>query len=102
VTTYCVKLDVPRNHLIFFVAGLLRRHRKTIGTRGNTRKLTVYRQAVFILAWMRDGVDIERLGAGFGLSRSTAYEYHAGALAEIVKRGVDLVAVLERALSHSA
>lgn len=97
MTTYCVKLDVPRN-LIFFVAGLLRQHRKAVGTRRGTRKLTCYRQAVFTLAWMRDGVDIERLGAGFGLSRSTAYEYHAEALGEIAKRGTDLVATLERAL----
>jgi hypothetical protein len=39
VTTYCVKLDVPCN-LIFFVAGLLRRHRKARGeVRGGFRLL---------------------------------------------------------------
>ncbi|MEY9935316.1 hypothetical protein ABH926_009991 [Catenulispora sp. GP43] len=41
------------------------------------RKLTCYRQAVFILAWMWDGGDIERLGAGFGLARTTSYVRHA-------------------------
>lgn len=53
--TYCGKLDVPRN-LFFFGAGPPRQHRKAVATRRNTRKLTVYRQAVFLLAWMRDGV----------------------------------------------
>jgi hypothetical protein len=54
VTAYCASRDVPRA-MIWFVAGLLREHRRALGTRKNTRILTAFRQAVFILAWMRDG-----------------------------------------------
>ena len=47
--TYRVRLDVPRE-LILFVSRLLARHRKEIGTRKNTRCLGCYRQALFVLA----------------------------------------------------
>jgi hypothetical protein len=97
VTTYSVSLGVPRN-LIFFVAGLLRANRKKLGTRRGTRKLTCYRQAVFILAWMRDGGDIERLGAGFGLSRTTSYVRHAESLKVIAEQAPNLLEVLEQAV----
>lgn len=70
MTAYSASLGLPRA-MIWCVAGLLREHRRTLGTRKGTRILTSFRQAVFILAWMRDGGDIERLGAGFGLSRAT-------------------------------
>ena len=43
--TYRVRLDVPRE-LILFVSRLLARHRKEIGTRKNTRSLGSYRQAL--------------------------------------------------------
>jgi hypothetical protein len=33
-----------------------------------------------LTAWMRDGGDIERLGPGFGISRTTSYIRHAEAL----------------------
>ena len=36
---------------------------------------SVWKQAVFALAWFRDRPDIRRLGAGFGISRATAYRY---------------------------
>lgn len=74
--TYRVRLDVPRE-LILFVSRLLAAHRKEIGTRKNTRSLTCYRQALFVLASYRDDVDIPRLGAGFGLSQATSYRYVA-------------------------
>ena len=78
--TYRVRLDVPRE-LVLFVSRLLARHRKEIGTRKNSRSLGCYRQALFVLAWYRDKTDIPRLGAGFGLSQSTAYRY----LDEVIK-----------------
>ena len=65
---YCVMLDVPRD-LVFYVSRLLQQERVRRGTRRRTRLLTCYRQAVFVLAWFRDRPDVERLGAGFGLSR---------------------------------
>jgi len=66
-----VRLDVPGG-LILFVARLLARHRKEIGTRKGTRCLGCYRQALFVLAWYRDKTDIPRQGAGFGLSQATS------------------------------
>jgi hypothetical protein len=46
--------------LIRFVAGLLRKERKALGTRKNTRALTCWYQAVFAIAWFRDQPDIAR------------------------------------------
>ena len=66
--TYHVRLDVPRE-LILFVSRLLARHRKEIGTRKNSRSLGCYRQALFGLAWYRDKPDIPRLGRGSGCRR---------------------------------
>ena len=74
MVSYRVMLDVPRE-LIWFVSGLLASHRREIGTRKGTRRLGCYKQALFALAWFRDKGDIRRLGAGFGLSQSTAYRY---------------------------
>jgi hypothetical protein len=64
VVSYRVMLDVPRE-LVLFVSGLLAAHRREIGTRRGTRRLTCYKQALFGLAWFRDKGDIPRLGAGF-------------------------------------
>lgn len=97
MTTYCASLVVPRA-MIWFVAGLLGDHRRTVGTRKGTRILTCYRQAVFILAWMRDGGDIERLGAGFGMSRATAYRRHREALDVLAARAPSLDEVLGQAV----
>ena len=71
--TYRVRLDVPRE-LVLFVSRLLAR-RKEIGTRKNTRSLGCYRQALFVLAWYRDKADIPRLGVG------AAWRARASALA---------------------
>jgi len=97
--TYRVRLDVPRE-LILFVSRLLARHRKAIGTRRNTRSLGCYRQALFILAWYRDKTDIPRLGAGFGLSQATSYRYVAEGTAVIAARAPGLEEALERAVKE--
>jgi hypothetical protein len=97
VTAYCASLDVPRA-MIWFVAGLLRDRRHAVGTRKNTRILTCYRQGLFILAWLRDGGDIERLGAGFGMSRATAYRRHREALDVIAAKAPTLAEVLAQAI----
>ena len=93
---YFVMLDVPRD-LILYVAGLLRAERAARGTRKGTRALTCYRQAVFVLAWFRDHPDVERLGCGFGLSRSTAYRYRDEGIAVLQRQAPDLPEALERA-----
>jgi hypothetical protein len=74
VVSYRVMLDVP-GELVRFVSALLAAHRREIGTRKGTRRLTCHKQALFGLAWFRDKGDIPRLGAGFGLPQSTAYRY---------------------------
>ena len=97
--TYRVRLDVPRE-LVLFVARLLRGHRNEIGTRKSTRSLTVYRQALFFLAHYRDGVDIPRLGAGFGLSQATSYRYIAEGTKVVSAEAPGLEEALERAVKE--
>jgi DDE superfamily endonuclease len=97
--TYRVRLDVPRE-LILFVSRLLARHRKEIGTRKNTRSLGCYRQALFVLAWYRDKTDIPRLGAGFGLSQATSYRYVAEGTTVVSAEAPGLEEALERAVKE--
>jgi hypothetical protein len=99
VAFYRVRLDVPRE-LVLFVSGLLAGHRREIGTRKGTRKLGCYRQALFGLAWFRDKGDIPRLGAGFGLSQSTAYRYLDEVTGVLAARAPGLQEALERALEE--
>ena len=95
--TYRVRLDVPRE-LVLFVSRLLARHRKETGTRKNSRSLGCYRQALFVLAWYRDKPDIPRLGAGFGLSQATSYRYVAEGTTVIAAQAPGLEEALERAV----
>jgi DDE superfamily endonuclease len=99
VAFYRVRLDVPRE-LVLFVSGLLAARRRGIGTRKCTRKLGCYRQALFALAWFRDKGDIPRLGAGFGLAPSTAYRYLDEAIGVVAARAPGLQEALERALAE--
>jgi hypothetical protein len=92
-------LDVPRE-LILFVSGLLAAHRREIGTRKGTRRLTCYRQALFGLAWFRDKGDIPRLGRGFGLPQSTAYRYLDEVIEVLAARAPGLQEQLQRALAE--
>ena len=96
--TYPTMLDVPRE-LIVYVAGLLHMERRRRGTRRRTRLLTPFRQAVFLLAWFRDGGDIERLGAAFGLSRATAYRYRDEGMSVLSELAPDLVEVMTDAVA---
>lgn len=77
--TYSARLDVPRE-LVRHVASLLRAHRRAVGTRPGTRALTCFYQALLVLVWFRKGEDKTTLGAGFGVSRATAYRYVAEAV----------------------
>lgn len=77
--TYRAMLDVPRE-LVQHVAGLLRAERRVVGTRRRTRALTCFYQALLVLVWFRKGEDKTTLGAGFGVSRATAYRYLAEAV----------------------
>ena len=97
--TYRVRLDVPRE-LVLFVSRLLAGRRREIGTRKGTRSLGCYRQALFALAWFRDNGDIPRLGGGFGLSQATSYRYVDEVIGVLEARAPGLREALERALAE--
>ncbi len=101
MVSYRVMLDVPTD-LIWFVSRLLAARRRRIGTRKGTRRLGCYKQALFALAWFRDKGDIPRLGAGFGLSQSTAYRYLDEVIEVLAARAPGLQEQLERALAAGA
>jgi hypothetical protein len=94
--TYRCTLDVSRE-LVWFLARLLAGERRRLGTRRGTRLLTPFQQARFAPAWFRDDGDVERLGAGFGLSRATAYRYRDEAVRVLSDQAPDLQEALERA-----
>lgn len=92
---YRAMLDVPVE-LVRYVSGLLRAERRRRGTRKNTRLATCWKQAVFVLVWFRKKDDIALLGAGFGLSRATAYRYHAEGVRVLASQAPDLADALQR------
>lgn len=94
--SYRAMLDVPRE-LVRFVAGLLRVHRRELGTRRRTRKLSCWSQAVYALVWFRKREDVALLGWGFGLSQATAYRYLAEVVDVLAAHAPDLGAALELA-----
>jgi Helix-turn-helix of DDE superfamily endonuclease len=52
------------------VAGVIRRHRASIGSRW--RKLSPVQQALLVLAYLRKGETFAELAAGFGIGTATA------------------------------
>jgi Helix-turn-helix of DDE superfamily endonuclease len=56
-----------------YVAGIIRRHRKKIGSAW--RKLNPGRQALLVLAYLRKGETFAELAAGFGIGTATAWRY---------------------------
>ena len=56
-----------------FVAGLIRRHRKSIGS--CWRKLNPGQQALLVLAHLRKGETFAELAAGFAVGTTTAWRY---------------------------
>jgi hypothetical protein len=56
-----------------YVAGIIRRHRKKIGSAW--RKLSPGRQALLVLAYLRKGETFAELAAGFGVGTATAWRY---------------------------
>ena len=56
-----------------FVAGLIRRHRTSIGS--CWRKLNPGRQALLVLAYLRKGETFAELAAGFEVGTTTAWRY---------------------------
>lgn len=96
MVTYRALLDVPRD-LVGYVSRLLAVERRSRGTRRRSRALTCWRQALFVLVWFRRrGEDLAVLGAGFGISRATAYRYRDEALRVLAVQAPDLHQALDR------
>jgi hypothetical protein len=72
VLFYRAALPLSRRTLNF-VAGIVRRHLKAIGSRW--RKLNPGQQALLVLAYLRKGETFEQLAAGFRVGRTTAWRY---------------------------
>ncbi|MEV4139364.1 transposase family protein [Dactylosporangium sp. NPDC049742] len=96
---YRAMLDVPRE-LVAYVARLLADERRARGTRRGSRALTCWRQALFALVWFRKREDIAVLGAGFGISRATAYRYHDEAVSVLAAQAPQLPEALQRVQSE--
>jgi hypothetical protein len=95
VIAYRSMLDVPRE-LVRYVAVLLAAERRARGTRKGTRALTCFYQAILVLVWFRKGEDKTVLGAGFGVSRATAYRYVAEGVEVLAAQAPDLHTALCR------
>src|SRR4051794_26451762 len=89
-------IDVPRE-LVRHLAQLLAAERRARGTRRGTRALTCFYQALLVLVWFRKAEDATLLGAGFGVSRATAYRYLAEGISVLAARAPDLHEALQRA-----
>jgi hypothetical protein len=96
VIAYRAMLDVPRE-LVRYLSRLLAAERRALGTRPGTRALTCHYQAILVLIWFRKGEDKAMLGAGFGVSRATAYRYVAEGVKVLAGQAPDLHAALRRA-----
>jgi DDE superfamily endonuclease len=94
VIAYRAMLDVPRE-LVLEVARLLRAERRARGTRKGTRLLTCFKQAVLVLVWFRTKQDIAVVGAGFAVSRATAYRYRDEGLTVLAEQAPDLHEALQ-------
>ncbi|GAA3427413.1 transposase family protein [Streptosporangium nondiastaticum] len=69
---YRAAVDVSRSTLNY-VAGLIRRRRKAIGS--IWRRLNPGQQALLVLVYLRKGETFSELAAGFGVSTATAWRY---------------------------
>ncbi|MBC7273016.1 IS5 family transposase [Streptomyces albogriseolus] len=87
---YPCGLDVSSRSLSF-LAARLREHRRRIKCRW--RRLSVGRQALLVLAHLRNGTTYAQLAAGFEVGTSTVYRY--------INEAVDLLAALAPTLDEA-
>ncbi|MEV6350797.1 transposase family protein, partial [Actinoplanes sp. NPDC051851] len=92
---YPAMLDVPKE-LVRHLGRLLATERRARGTRTGTRALTCFYQALLVLVWFRKAEDVTLLGAGFGISRATAYRYRDEGVAVLAAQAQDLQTALRR------
>jgi DDE superfamily endonuclease/Helix-turn-helix of DDE superfamily endonuclease len=87
VLFYRAALPLSRQALTF-VSGLIRRHRKSIGSRW--RKLNPGQQALAVLAYLRKGETFAELAAGFEVGTATAWRYVEETMALLAARAPKL------------
>ncbi|MEW1842133.1 transposase family protein, partial [Nonomuraea angiospora] len=78
-----------------YVAGVIRRHRKAIGS--IWRRLNPDRQSLLVLVYLRKGETYAELAAGFGVSASTAWRYVEETVALLSARSPKLGQALRKA-----
>jgi DDE superfamily endonuclease/Helix-turn-helix of DDE superfamily endonuclease len=71
-----------------YAAGIIRRHRKSIGSRW--RKLNPGQQALLVLAYLRKGETFAELAAGFRVGTTTAWRYMEETIALLAARAPKL------------
>src|SRR3984885_14494111 len=71
-----------------YVSGIIRRHRKGIGSRW--RRLNCGRQALLVLAYLRKGEAFAELAAGFAVGTTTAWRYVEETVALLAARAPKL------------
>ncbi len=71
-----------------FVSGIIRRYRKSIGSRW--RKLNPGQQALLVLAYLRKGETFAELTAGAGVDTTTAWRYVEETVALLATRAPKL------------
>ena len=84
---YRAALPLSRKTLNY-AAGIIRRHRKAIGSRW--RKLGPGRQALLVLAYLRKGETFAELAAGFAVGTTTAWRYVEEVVALLAARAPKL------------
>jgi len=94
VLFYRAALPLSRQTLTY-VTGIIRRHRKLIGT--PWRKLNPGRQALLVLAYLRKGETFAQLAAGFEVGTSTAWRYVNETVALLASRAPKLRAAVRDA-----
>ncbi len=73
-----------------------RRRTPSQGNPAGHRALTYFYQALLVLIWFRKAEDLTLLGAGFGISRATAYRYRDEGIAVLAAQAQDLHTALRR------
>ena len=91
---YRAAVDLSRSTLNY-VAGVIRRHRKAIGSAW--RLLNPGQQALLVLVYLRKGETFTELGAGFGVSTATAWRYVEETVALLSARSPKLGQALRKA-----
>src|SRR6185437_4961295 len=82
----CRAAVVPQT--LTYTAGIIRRHRKQIGS--PWRKLGLGQQALLVLAYLRKGETFTEVGAGFGVGTATAWRYVTETVALLAARAPKL------------